>query len=109
MQPEVIDRRNGFQLEGKRAWWCGRTSNSVGGVSRSRVGSTPASFRHYSGRRRCRSSSRKQAANTTIRQKTRERETRTNKPKQPTEATRSQERTDHFPDIVDLVMQHVDP
>lgn len=47
MQPEVIDRRNGFQLEGKRAWWCGRTSNSVGGVSRSRVGSTPTSFRHY--------------------------------------------------------------
>ena len=47
MQPEVIDRRNGFQLEGKRAWWRGRTSNSVGGVSRSRVGSTPTSFRQF--------------------------------------------------------------
>ena len=34
-----------LELEGKRAWWCGRTSNPVGGVSRSRVGSTPTSFR----------------------------------------------------------------
>ncbi len=49
MLPEAIDWRIGFQLEGKRAWWCGRTSNSVGGVSRSRVGSTPTSFRHNSG------------------------------------------------------------
>ncbi len=45
MLPEAIDWRIGFQLEGKRAWWCGRTSNPVGGVSRSRVGSTPTSFR----------------------------------------------------------------
>lgn len=44
---EAIDWRIEFQLEGKRAWWCGRTSNSVGGVSRSRVGSTPTSFRQF--------------------------------------------------------------
>ena len=32
--------------EGNRARWRGRASNPVGGVSRSRVGSTPAAFRH---------------------------------------------------------------
>ena len=35
------------EMEGKRSWWCGRTSNPVGGVSRSRVGSTPTPFRHF--------------------------------------------------------------
>lgn len=33
-------------MEGNRSWWGGRASNPVGGVSRSRVGSTPIFFRH---------------------------------------------------------------
>ena len=35
--------------EGNRARWRGRASNPVGGVSRSRVGSTPAAFRQNYG------------------------------------------------------------
>jgi hypothetical protein len=34
-------------MEGNRSWWGGRASNPVGDVSRSRVGSTPISFRHF--------------------------------------------------------------
>lgn len=47
MLPELVSQRTKIQLEGKRVWWCGRISNPVGGVSHSRVGSTPTSFRHF--------------------------------------------------------------
>ena len=36
-------------MEGNRARWRGQASNLVGGVSRSRVGSTPAAFRQIQG------------------------------------------------------------
>src|SRR6202043_3798016 len=42
----VYDMNDGTnQKEGIRIRWCGWASNPVGGVSRSRVGSTPAAFR----------------------------------------------------------------
>jgi hypothetical protein len=38
---------SGCSKEGIRIGWYGRASNPVGGVSRSRVGSTPAAFRQF--------------------------------------------------------------